>query len=77
MRRPAHWRTSTASRPRRRAPVSKAARHVNANDKMQKWGCGQNHIGVDSYSAMNKRLAALGLYDKELIQRMWGDIQRG
>ena len=34
------------------------------------------HIFGVSYSAMNKRLARLGLYDKELIHRTWGEIRR-
>ena len=34
------------------------------------------HIFGVSYSAMNNRLAGLGLYDKELIHRMWGEIRR-
>ena len=34
------------------------------------------HIFGVSYAAMNKRLAGLELYDKELIHRMWGEIQR-
>ena len=29
-------------------PAAEFVFFVNANDKMQKWGCGQNHIGVDS-----------------------------